>query len=51
MAVRMHGGGGEKIDHWVLRVTRDFKGERKCVYLFIFFLEGDKWMRNEKVGR
>ena len=51
MVVRMRGGGGGKINNWVLRVTRDFKGERKCVYLFTFFLEGDKWMRNENVGR
>ena len=44
--VRMCGGG--KIDHWVLRVTRDF--ESVFIYLFIYFFgEGDKQMRNEKV--
>ena len=39
--VRMCGGG--KIDHWVLRVTRDF--ESVFIYLFIYFLEREtnKW--------
>lgn len=41
--VRMCGGG--KIDHWVLRVTRDFES----LFIYLFFGEGDKQMRNEKV--
>ena len=40
--VRMCGGG--KIDHWVLRVTRDF--ESVFIYLFIFFWRGRQ--TNEK---
>ena len=40
MVMRMCGNGG-KIDHWVLRVTRDFESERECVCVcFFFFLRG-----------
>ena len=37
--MRMRGGGGGKIDHWVLRVTRDFESKRECVFIYLFIFE------------